>query len=51
MIVLDGDDSRLRSSSGQLAARDIVQFVPMRDFAAQPPQVLAKEVSVTLEVY
>jgi hypothetical protein len=32
MEELDGDDGRLRNSRGQRAARDIVQFVPFRDF-------------------
>lgn len=31
MEVLDGDEQRLKSSTGQLAARDLVQFVPFRD--------------------
>ncbi|ESO82328.1 hypothetical protein LOTGIDRAFT_198063 [Lottia gigantea] len=34
MEVLDGDDVRL-SSNGMYAERDIVQFVPMRDFMGQ----------------
>jgi hypothetical protein len=29
---LDGDNDRLRSSSGQLAVRDIVQFVKIADY-------------------
>ena len=32
MEELDGDDGVLRSSTGQPVARDIVQFVPFRDF-------------------
>lgn len=32
MEILDGDDGRLRSPSGEPAARDIVQFVPYRKF-------------------
>jgi len=32
MEELDGDDQALRSRSGREAARDIVQFVPFRDF-------------------
>ena len=32
MEFLDGDDGRLRSQSGESAMRDIVQFVPFRDF-------------------
>lgn len=40
---LDGDDARLTSSSGVAAARDIVQFVPFREFQ-RTPGILAKEV-------
>ena len=32
MNMLDGDDGVLRSSNGKPAARDIVQFVPYRNF-------------------
>ena len=32
MNVLDGDDGVLRSSRGQPVRRDIVQFVPFREF-------------------
>ena len=32
MDILDGDDNRLRSASGNFAARDIVQFVEFRKF-------------------
>ena len=32
MNMLDGDDGVLKSPSGQPVARDIVQFVPYRDF-------------------
>jgi len=32
MEFLDGDDGRLRSQTGEAAMRDIVQFVPFRDF-------------------
>ena len=32
MEFLDSDDKLLRSASGEIAARDIVQFVPFRDF-------------------
>jgi len=42
MEILDGDDGRL-SSGGRVAARDIVQFVPMRQFAGDPYR-LASEV-------
>jgi hypothetical protein len=40
MEELDGDDVRLTPS----CARDIVQFVPFRDFAHQPPERLAAAV-------
>ncbi|XP_046859576.1 copine-3-like [Xenia sp. Carnegie-2017] len=43
MNTLDSDDGRLRSRSG-VAARDIVQFVPFRDFANKPPWALAQAV-------
>lgn len=32
MEFLDGDDGRLRSMSGETVMRDIVQFVPFRQF-------------------
>lgn len=32
MEILDGDDGRLRSITGEPAVRDIVQFVPFRKF-------------------
>lgn len=32
MEFLDGDDGRLRSMAGEAAMRDIVQFVPFRQF-------------------
>ena len=32
MNALDGDDGVLKSASGEPAKRDIVQFVPFRDF-------------------
>lgn len=32
MNTLDSDDVKLRDSSGATARRDIVQFVPLRDF-------------------
>ncbi len=34
--VLDGDERRL-SYKGRVASRDIVQFVPMRDFVSKDP--------------
>mmetsp|Transcript_9255 Transcript_9255/g.12901 ORF Transcript_9255/g.12901 Transcript_9255/m.12901 type:complete len:558 (-) Transcript_9255:170-1843(-) len=33
---LDGDDGMLKSSNGQTAQRDIVQFVPLRKFSSNP---------------
>eukprot|EP01029_Cantina_marsupialis_P029086 TRINITY_DN779775_c0_g1_i1.p1 TRINITY_DN779775_c0_g1~~TRINITY_DN779775_c0_g1_i1.p1 ORF type:complete len:626 (-),score=199.47 TRINITY_DN779775_c0_g1_i1:208-2085(-) len=41
MDTLDGDDGML-SSGGRIAKRDIVQFVPFRDFKTQHFSVLAK---------
>lgn len=32
MTLLDGDDGVLRSTTGEAVYRDIVQFVPFRDF-------------------
>lgn len=45
MEQLDGDDVRLVNRAGQRANRDIVQFVPMRDFVGKSNHLLAKEVS------
>lgn len=45
MEQLDGDDVRLVNRAGQRAGRDIVQFVPMRDFVGKSNHLLAKEVS------
>ncbi|XP_078720064.1 copine-4-like [Lampetra fluviatilis] len=42
MQILDGDDGVLRSPRGEPAARDIVQFVPFRDFKSASPAALAK---------
>ncbi|XP_060778103.1 copine-3 isoform X2 [Neoarius graeffei] len=42
MEILDGDDGRLRSPSGEPAARDIVQFVPYRKFMNAPREALAQ---------
>lgn len=39
---LDGDDGLLKSQTGRKAQRDIVQFVPFRDFLSQPYEALAK---------
>ncbi|XP_043960704.1 LOW QUALITY PROTEIN: copine-3-like [Gambusia affinis] len=44
MEFLDGDDGRLRSLAGEAAMRDIVQFVPFRDFQNAPREALAKSV-------
>nr|XP_020464521.1 copine-3 isoform X1 [Monopterus albus] len=44
MEFLDGDDGRLRSLTGEAAMRDIVQFVPFRQFQNAPPEALAKSV-------
>lgn len=42
MDILDGDEVPLISRHGQRCARDIVQFVPFRDFERAPPSELAK---------
>uniref|UniRef100_A0A8C4NEJ6 Copine 4 n=1 Tax=Eptatretus burgeri TaxID=7764 RepID=A0A8C4NEJ6_EPTBU len=42
MQILDGDDGVLRSPRGEAVARDIVQFVPFRDFKNATPDALAK---------
>jgi hypothetical protein len=42
MEILDADDNPLRSSAGEKASRDIVQFVPFRKFKDDPVR-LAKE--------
>ncbi|KAJ3603299.1 hypothetical protein NHX12_031041 [Muraenolepis orangiensis] len=44
MELLDGDDGLLRSAGGEAVARDIVQFVPYRQFADGPREALAKSV-------
>ncbi|XP_077862826.1 copine-3-like [Saccoglossus kowalevskii] len=44
MKVLDGDDGVLRTVRGEKVARDIVQFVPFRDFQSASPAALAKSV-------
>lgn len=44
MNFLDGDDGKLKSSSGKYAARDIVQFVPFRDFKQASADQLARYV-------
>ncbi|KAG7216719.1 hypothetical protein INR49_021102 [Caranx melampygus] len=48
MEFLDGDDGRLRSMSGEAAMRDIVQFVPFRQFQNAPIQALAQSVLAEL---
>ncbi|NWI63428.1 CPNE3 protein, partial [Todus mexicanus] len=42
MEFLDGDNGVLRSSSGEAAVRDIVQFVPFRKFQNSPKESLAQ---------
>uniref|UniRef100_A0A672U0Q0 Copine 3 n=1 Tax=Strigops habroptila TaxID=2489341 RepID=A0A672U0Q0_STRHB len=42
MEFLDGDDGVLKSSSGEPAVRDIVQFVPFRKFQNSPKEALAQ---------
>jgi hypothetical protein len=44
MDVLDADDEPLRDARGAVAKRDIVQFVPFRQFRAAGPERLAMEV-------
>ncbi|KAK7115091.1 copine-3-like isoform X2 [Littorina saxatilis] len=44
MNELDGDDGVLKSSSGQPVRRDIVQFVPFREFKKSTPAELARHV-------
>ncbi|XP_069007450.1 copine-3-like isoform X2 [Embiotoca jacksoni] len=48
MEFLDGDDGRLRSQTGEAAMRDIVQFVPFRQFQDAPSQALAQSVLAEL---
>ncbi|NXL37408.1 CPNE7 protein, partial [Glaucidium brasilianum] len=42
MQILDGDDGVLRSPRGEPVLRDIVQFVPFREFKNASPTALAK---------
>ncbi|XP_056105215.1 copine-3 isoform X1 [Rhinichthys klamathensis goyatoka] len=42
MEILDADDGRLKSITGEAAVRDIVQFVPFRNFQNSPKEELAK---------
>ncbi|XP_072267063.1 copine-3 [Pyxicephalus adspersus] len=44
MEFLDGDNGGLRSPTGEMAIRDIVQFVPFRQFAQAPKEALAQSV-------
>ncbi|XP_044032873.1 copine-3-like isoform X1 [Siniperca chuatsi] len=44
MEFLDGDDGILRSAAGEAAMRDIVQFVPFRQFQNSPQEMLARSV-------
>lgn len=44
MTILDGDNQVLKSTTGKASRRDIVQFVPFRDFVFAPPGALAAEV-------
>ena len=44
MEQLDGDDCRIANGQGKEASRDIVQFVPMRDFVGKGFHALAREV-------
>ncbi|XP_041045084.1 copine-3-like isoform X2 [Carcharodon carcharias] len=48
MEFLDGDDGVLRSPTGEVAIRDIVQFVPYRKFQNAPKEVLAQSVLAEL---
>lgn len=45
MEELDGDDVRIKNAQGKPASRDIVQFVPMREFTNKGFHALAREVS------
>lgn len=44
MEKLDGDDIRIANAQGRKASRDIVQFVPMREFSNLGFHALAREV-------
>ncbi|XP_069822105.1 copine-2 [Dendropsophus ebraccatus] len=48
MEFLDGDNRMLRSYTGEEASRDIVQFVPFREFRNAPKETLAKAVLAEL---
>ena len=51
MEELDGDEIRIENAHGKKASRDIVQFVPMRDFANRGFHALAREVSRLQVIY
>lgn len=51
MEELDGDDVRIKNGGGKAASRDIVQFVPMRDFSNKGFHALAREVCVESSVF
>ncbi|XP_068933798.1 copine-1 isoform X7 [Petaurus breviceps papuanus] len=44
MVELDGDGGPLRARSGETVARDVVQFVPFRQFQNAPREALAQAV-------
>ncbi|CAM9270059.1 unnamed protein product, partial [Sphacelaria rigidula] len=44
MEELDGDEVRIKDYTGKPASRDIVQFVPMKDFRQADFHSLAREV-------
>ncbi|XP_067433858.1 copine-3-like isoform X2 [Thunnus thynnus] len=48
MEFLDGDDGNLRSATGEAAMRDIVQFVPFRQFQNASTAALAQSVLAEL---
>ena len=44
MVALDSDGGMLRSNTGDVAVRDIVQFVPFREYASKGHIALAADV-------
>lgn len=44
MDILDADDKLLKDRTGNVSRRDIVQFVPMRDFVGKSPEALSQHV-------
>lgn len=48
MEFLDGDSSVLRSYTGEEAVRDIVQFVPFRDFRNVSTHSFSDEISLSI---